>query len=445
MTHALAFIWVWSLDGWIVLAAALCAMACALPGNFLVLRRMSMMGDAISHAVLPGLAIAFLVSGSRNSLPMFLGAAIVGVLTAVFTQWVSSLGRLDESASMGVVFTTLFALGLILIVRAADHVDLDPGCVLHGVLESVPVDDQPLFGIFPRVMARLGAMFLINAIVIVLLYKELKITSFDPDLATSIGINATLIHYLLMIMVAATTVASFEAVGSILVVAMLIVPPATAYLLTNRLSVMIVLSVIIAAACAILGHLAAITVPEFLGFPGDTLTSGMMAVVAGLFLTLAVFFSPRQGLVFRWIHSFLLSLRIASEDLLGLLYRLEELHGETAAAPQLLRQARGIGPLLGMFAVRDLLRRNELARDDGHLRLTQLGRDRAKTLVRAHRLWEGYLQKHLKLPVDHLHRPAEQLEHVTSPTMRDRLADSIVGERVISEQVDPQGKPIPPR
>src|SRR5690606_27474694 len=113
-------------DSWIVAVGALCAVACALPGCFLLLRRMSMMGDAISHAVLPGLAIAFIATGSRASVWMFVGAAAVGALTAVFTQWISDWGKVDRGASMGIVFTTLFAIGLLLIVRAADHVDLDP-------------------------------------------------------------------------------------------------------------------------------------------------------------------------------------------------------------------------------------------------------------------------------------------------------------------------------
>ena len=121
----------YAIDTWIVIVGMLAAVSCALLGNFLVLRQMSMMGDAISHAVLPGLAVAFLITGARASLAMFVGAAVVGVLTAVFTQWISRFGKVDQGASMGIVFTTLFALGLILIVRAADHVDLDAGCVLY--------------------------------------------------------------------------------------------------------------------------------------------------------------------------------------------------------------------------------------------------------------------------------------------------------------------------
>ncbi len=126
--------WNWALDGWIVAAGVLCVVAAALLGNFLVLRRMSMLGDAISHAVLPGLAAAFFLSGSRSSLPMFVGAVIVGILTALFTEWIRSIGKVDEGASMGVVFTSLFALGLVLMVIGADSVHIDPVCFLFGAI-----------------------------------------------------------------------------------------------------------------------------------------------------------------------------------------------------------------------------------------------------------------------------------------------------------------------
>src|SRR5688500_14887121 len=187
MLTTLAFSWHWHLDGWIVAAGILCAMSCALLGNFLVLRRMSMMGDAISHAVLPGLAIAFLVTHSRESMPMFVGAAIVGVLTAVFTQWINRFGKVEESASMGVVFTALFAIGLILIRRAADAIDLDPGCVLYGLIEFVPLDTRNVGGFeIPRVVITLAIVLAVDLLFVLLFYKELKISSFDPELASAL-------------------------------------------------------------------------------------------------------------------------------------------------------------------------------------------------------------------------------------------------------------------
>lgn len=292
----------YAIDTWIVVVGILAAVSCALVGNFLVLRKMSMMGDAISHAVLPGLAIAFLVTEARASVTMFIGAAVAGILTAVFTQWISKFGNVDRGASMGIVFTTLFALGLILIVQAADHVDLDPGCVLYGAIELTPLDvawRPELFGQVlevPRAALVLAAVALLNAVFVVLFYKELRISSFDPELATTMGINANLMHYLLMTLVAVTTVAAFEAVGSIIVIAMLITPAAAAHLLTDRLGWMIVISVVLAALSAVLGHLSALYAPGWIGYE-STSTSGMMAVMSGVIFLVVMFFAPRYGIV----------------------------------------------------------------------------------------------------------------------------------------------------
>ena len=293
----------WSqVDTWIVVAGALCAAACALPGCFLVLRGMSMMGDAISHAVLPGLAAAFLLTGARASATMFLGAALVGILTAVFTQWVSRFGKVDRGAAMGIVFTTLFAVGLILIVRAADHVDLDPGCVLYGALELTPLDVVSVGGReLPRAVLVLASVLFVNLGLIILLFKEFRVSSFDPALSSSLGIPAGFMHYLLMTMVAVTTVAAFEAVGSIIVISMLIVPPATALLLTNRLVVMLPLSVAIGVVASVLGHLGTLTIPGWMGFE-STVSSGMMAGAAGLLFAVAWLVGPPNGLLIRFLR-----------------------------------------------------------------------------------------------------------------------------------------------
>ena len=272
-----------------------------------------MMGDAISHAVLPGLAIAFLITGARASLTMFIGAALLGVLTAVFTQWVSRFGRVDEGASMGIVFTTLFALGLLLIVQAADHVDLDASCVLYGAIELTPLDVvwRPQFFDYdlevPRAVLALLPVCMLNLLFIVLFFKELRIASFDSELATTMGINANLMHYMLMTLVAMTTVAAFEAVGSIIVIAMLIVPAAAAHLLTDRLDRMIVISVLLAVLSAVLGHISAILLPGWIGLNpallDSTSTSGMMAVMAGVIFAVVLFFAPRQGILTKRFRS----------------------------------------------------------------------------------------------------------------------------------------------
>lgn len=289
-------------DFHLILVGSLCAMSCALPGTFLLLRRMSMMGDAISHAVLPGLALAFLISGTRANLGMFFGAALAGLLTALFTQWITRFGKVERGAAMGIVFTTLFAVGLVLIRKAADQVDLDAGCVLYGALELTPLDLVTLFETerfiveIPRAAIVSGIALLANGLFIALFYKELTLSSFDPELAETQGFHPRLMHYLLMTMVAVTTVAAFEAVGSIIVIAMLIVPPATAFLLTRSLPALIVLALLSAFASAVLGQLLS-HLPEAIGLPEST-SSGMMATAAGLLFLAAWLFGP-EGLLRR--------------------------------------------------------------------------------------------------------------------------------------------------
>lgn len=430
------------MDFWIILAGAISSISCALLGNFLVLRRMSMMGDAISHAVLPGIAAAFLLTESRGSLTMFLGAAAVGVLTAVFTQWVHQKGRVESGAAMGVVFTTLFAIGLILIRRGADHVDLDPSCVLYGAIESIPLDTWLIAGIdVPRAVVIGSVVMLIDLAFVVVLFKELRISSFDPGLSTTLGFNATFIQYMLMALVAVTTVASFETVGSIIVIAMLIVPAAAAHLLTDRLAVMVGLSTIIAALASVTGHLSAITLPRLIGYE-DTSTSGMMAGAAGVIFLLAMVFAPRHGLASKAVHRIRFNLDVLKEDVLGLLYRLDEA-GETVAAgeaPQMIREALGVSTISTRLAFMKLQREGKIASAGEAYALTEQGRSHARNLVRTHRLWESYLAKHMRWGSKRLHASAEQLEHLTTEAMHAQLA-----QETNNPQFDPQGKPVPPQ
>jgi manganese/zinc/iron transport system permease protein len=424
-------------DGWIIAAGVLCAVAAALLGNFMVLRRMSLLGDAISHAVLPGLAMAFLISHSRSSLPMFLGAVAVGVLTALLTEWIRGIGRVDEGASMGVVFTSLFALGLVLIVQAADRVHLDAGCVFYGAIETTPYDLVPLAGMrVPRTVITLGGVALINGLFVLLFFKELKVSSFDPALATTSGFHAGLMHYLLMILVAVTAVASFEAVGSILVVAMLVVPPAAAYMLTDRLSRMVVLSVVLAAAAATLGHVAAMIVPGWFGYRSTT-TASMMAVMAGVILFLAAAFSPRHGVLVRLVRRRLLAWSILADDVVALLYRMGE-RGAASTTAANLRETL-LADRFSLAVVLWWLRGKKLVEQAGDLyRLGTEGSVRAQALVRSHRLWEQYLVEEAGVSAERIHDKAERFEHFTDPGLRKELSAA-----THAPQVDPHGSPIP--
>ena len=281
---------IWTeLDTWIVLTGALTAMACAVPGVFLLLNKQSMLGDAISHAVLPGLAIGFLVSGSRDPLPMFLGAVLAGLFTGVVSGVIERRGRVEAGASLGVVFCSLFALGLILIRLAADHVDLDPGCVLYGALELAVIDSATV----PRIVWQSAAILILNLFLAGVFFKELQVVAFDPRFAKASGIPSGLIQQGLTVVTALTTVVAFESVGSILVIAMLIVPGASAMLLSRSVSGVLLWSLVVAISSAVLGHVLAISVaPTWLGLLtgrhdlGSLSSAGMMAASAG-----GIFFS----------------------------------------------------------------------------------------------------------------------------------------------------------
>ncbi|MEM9589575.1 MAG: iron dependent repressor, metal binding and dimerization domain protein, partial [Planctomycetota bacterium] len=246
------------------------------------------------------------------------------------------------------------------------------------------------------------------------------------------------IHYALMVLVSVTAVASFESVGSILVVAMLIVPAAAAYLLTDRLGLMVGLSLVIAVASATLGHLGAATIPLRFGFQPTT-TAGMMAVVSGALFLLAALFAPRHGVLVRFVRGRLLSLRILCDDVVALLFRLEERGDGEPAAVGLIRQRLLAGSFQLQLSLWLLRRRGEVVWLADRFSLTGLGRDRGRELVRSHRLWEQYLVVEASSADDRIHQQAEKFEHFTDRQLREQL------DRVTEAPTrDPHGSPIPP-
>jgi manganese/zinc/iron transport system permease protein len=333
---------------------------------------------------------------------------------------------------MGVVFTSLFAIGVVLLRRYAGNVDLDPDCVLQGQLALIPGYTMDLFCYaVPRAAVSIGTVLILNVVFIVLLWKELLITSFDPGLATTMGLRAGLIHYLLMAMVAGTTVASFESVGSILVVAMLIVPAATAHLLTDRLGRMIWIAAAIGALAAYLGFLTSARWNPHIE------PAGMMAVAAGALFLAAATFSPRYGVLGTVWRNVQTTSRILREDILAMLYRLEELGVHRPMGTREAAQAVG-GGLAAAVALWRVLRLRLIEHVHGGLRLTKTGRDRATHLVRSHRLWEAYLVEYLGLPLDHVHAPAERMEHFIGEQLQHQIA-----QHLPQEEVDPHGREIP--
>jgi len=289
----------WSADAfqnnlWIFLMGFLVATACGLVGNYLILRRMSLIGDAISHSILPGIAIAFLVSGSRGTVPMFAGALLAGVATTVIIEVIHKKSRIKQDSAIGIAFTTLFAIGVILISLYASKIDLDQECVLYGEIGFVGLHPPvQLWGmnLGPLPVFRMAVVTVITAAAIMLFYKELLVSSFDPGLAFTLGINATVVHYCLMGWLSTVVVNAFESVGAVLVIAMLILPGAIASMLTLQLPRILMLTVVIAAMSSFFGiHLAT--------WLNCSTAAAMVVVASGLFI-LAWLFSPTSGLVFK--------------------------------------------------------------------------------------------------------------------------------------------------
>lgn len=279
-----------SYTAWILLTASLVGLTCGLVGTLLILRRMAMMADAISHTVLLGIVIAFLATRSLHGIHMLVGAALAGLLTAFLVQWLHARG-VREDASMGVVFTTLFAIGVILIATQVGNAHLDVEHALMGEIIFIPfnVTQLPVVGEVPLATLTLLIVTILVIALILLFYKEWKITSFDPALAASLGIPVGLMHYLFMTMVSVTAVASFDAVGAIMVVAMLITPAAAAYLWTDQLRIMFVLSGLFGVLAAFIGYFTAVWL--------DTSVSGSMAFATGLIFLVSILLSPKYGLL----------------------------------------------------------------------------------------------------------------------------------------------------
>ena len=273
-------------DAWIIATAALVAINCALLGTFLVLRKMSMVGDAISHAVLPGIVVAYYFSGDKTSVLLLLGATITGVLTAFIIELLSRKARIQGDASIGITYTLLFAIGMIMISSwMQGNVDIDMDCVLYGDvaminLDKIIVDGNLYLG--PRAFYIEIVGFMIIIFSIVFGFKGFQLLSFNEDYAKSLGIRTGRWHYFLMALVSLTTVVSFEVVGAILVVGFLVIPPATAQLLSDKLKQMLIYSCLFGILSVIVGYFIAISL--------DVSITGAMVSVSGLiFFLIAVF------------------------------------------------------------------------------------------------------------------------------------------------------------
>ncbi len=360
----------------IQLIASVVAVACALPGVFLVLRRMAMLSDAISHAILLGIVLAFFVVQDITSPFLVLAATLTGVLTVSLVELLHRTRLVREDAAIGLVFPLLFSIGVILIARFAGNVHLDTDAVLLGELAFAPFERLALFGydLGPKALYVMGGILFLNLLFILLFYKELKLATFDTGLAAALGFSPGLIHYALMTLVSVTAVGAFDAVGSILVVALMIGPPAAAYLLTDRLPLMIGLSALLGVVSAIGGY--------WLAHALDASIAGSMATMVGLLFGLVLLLAPERGLISvarrrarqRW--------EFAAEMLLVHLSHHEGTPEEAqeSSIEHLTRHMRWSSSFSNRV-VRHVTRRDLAQRVDGRLILTDQGRKLAQNVM----------------------------------------------------------------
>lgn len=360
----------------LTITAIATAAACSLPGVFLVLRRQSLTGDAIGHVILLGIAVGFLLGGSLQSPLVVLGAAAIGVLTVAIVEALELSRLVKSDAALGLVYPAIFSVGVILVSQMPKDVHFDVDAVLLGDLVHAPLRRFWIgdFDLGPWSMILMTALFAFNALFVTLLFKELKLTTFDPGHAATLGIRPAIVHYSLMSLVSLTVVSAFDAAGAVLVVAFLIVPAVTAYLLTDRLRTMLALASIIAVGGAAAGSEVADRL--------DANIAGSIALVLGGVFVIVLAISPNHGVIAGWLRHG----RLRRDFILGMLVVHLRHHESTPAANEENRLDR-LGHHLNwadakvMQVLSSAEREGLVVRDGEMIRLTDLGRERAKMLT----------------------------------------------------------------
>jgi manganese/zinc/iron transport system permease protein len=411
-----------------LLGCILLGLNCGLLGGFVVVRRMSLVGDTLSHAVLPGIALGFLWNNTKDPLAILIGATLVGGLSMLTVSAITRTTRLKEDAAMGLVLSSFYAIGICLI----------------GMIQRLPTGnksgiDKFLFGQAAAMNGSDIALMAITAGITLLFvtvgYRGLLTLSFHRAFGESLGLPMGFLHHAMMLLISFAVVTAMQAVGVVLVSAMLIIPPATACLLTDRMHRVLILSAVIGIATAAFG--------AFLSFLGSNLPTGPFMVLAGSFVfAMAFLFSPKQGWLTRLWRQKTQQCRIERENTLKAMYHLAERHGFREEGITLLELANARREPLEQIRLQseDLLRQKlaTLTDDGSMLHFTPEGWRKACAVVRNHRLWELYLTNIMQYGADHVHDDAEKIEHVLGEDTVRQLE-----RRLDFPQTDPHGKAIP--
>ncbi|WNJ18853.1 iron chelate uptake ABC transporter family permease subunit [Pontibacter sp. G13] len=400
--------------------SAMVGITCGVLGCFIFLKNMSLIGDALSHAILPGVVGGFMVSGGASLVGLFTGSVLAGLIAAVLITWIQRNVQTREDAAIGIVFTSMFAIGIMGIswLTRQEGVHLDMRDFLFG--NVLGISDSDIWMTL--------CIMLFTLVAIGVFFRYFFITTFHPVMSQAMGISAGTMHYFLMLLISLAVVASLQSVGVILVVAMLITPASTAFLLTKRLSIMLVISAIVGLASTTIGFLVAVIY--------ETTPGPAMTVVASLFFLLAVLLSPSKGLLWRSLRRKRAQNRVLQEDILKHAVSLAE-HGNLEL--KALKQAVGASELSFQRGLNALKRKQEIISKSGKISLTSKGTKIGYDLIRAHRLWEAYLVKEVGLSSDQIHNPAEDVEHIIPAHLVEKVA-----QHLGHPERDPHGSIIPP-
>lgn len=408
----------WAIRAFI--ASSMVGIMCGILGVFIVLRNMSLIGDALSHAILPGVVLGFVVAG-YSILGFFTGAVIAGLLSALAITWIQQNVKTKNDAAIGIVFTAMFSIGVMAISRISrnDGVHLDLKDFLFG--NVLGVSDNDLY------LTAFVTIYVVASVIV--FYRYLFATTFQSVIAETMGISVQAVHYYLMLLLSFAVVASLKTVGVILVVAMLITPAATALLLSDRLPRVILIAGGVGLLSAILGLILAIQL--------ETTPGPAMAVTATLIYLIVVMVAPKRGLVFKMLHQRRARQKVEQEDTLKHALKLHE-HTEKALTIPNLMERLGFSERKVRQYVSQLRQKGWLNYSKNKLILTNKGIENASKLVRAHRLWETYLVEHVGLNSEQIHDDAERFEHI----LTDELVDEVEQHLGFPEH-DPHGSPIP--
>jgi len=412
----------------VMLGCVLLGVSSGVLGTFAFLRRQSLLGDAMAHAALPGICVAFLIFQVKNPLYFLIGATCSGLLGAWLVSVITRHSRIKNDTAIGLVLSVFFGLGVVLLT----------------VIQQQKIANQAglenfLFGqaafLLRQDLYTIAGMCVLLIFFVFLFFKEFKILSFDPGFGASLGLPMRKLELLLTGLIVISVMIGLQAVGVILMAALLIIPAAAARQWTDRLGLMIVIAAIIGAVSGILG---AFVSTIFSKMP----TGPVMVLAASTVLLFSLFFAPKRGLIYSWRRLYANRRKVETENLLKAFYMIGERAGldpqkDTCSISRLLKALPWSVSKME-WACQRLVTTGELQVVSGGWLLTGKGANRAKQIVRNHRLWELYLSRQADIAIDHVHRDAEEMEHILSPELVRQL------EEILEHpELDPHGKPIP--